>query len=187
MSPVSLQDAVQQLRDGQVIAYATEAVFGLGCDPDNESAVLSLLTIKQRPIEKGLILVAADWSQLQPYVDWASIPSARLATALASWPGPYTWVMPAASQTPKWLTGQFNSLAVRVSAHPQVRELCLEFGRPLVSTSANLTGFPACRSAAEVADQLAGRIGTILPGEVGGSINPSQILDVLSGEVLRPA
>ena len=95
--------------------------------------------------------------------------------------------MPAASQTPKWLTGQFNSLAVRVSAHPQVRELCLEFGRPLVSTSANLTGFPACRSAAEVADQLAGRIGTILPGEVGGAINPSQILDVLSGEVLRPA
>ena len=187
MSQVSLLNAVQQLRDGKVIAYATEAVFGLGCDPDNESAVLSLLGIKQRPIEKGLILVAANWSQLQPYVDWASIPSARLTTALASWPGPYTWVMPAASLTPKWLTGQFNSLAVRVSAHPQVRELCLAFGRPLVSTSANLTGFPACRSAAEVAEQLAGRIGTILSGEVGGATNPSLIRDVLSGEVLRPA
>jgi len=187
MSQISLLDAVQQLRDGAVIAYATEAVFGLGCDPDNESAVLSLLAIKQRPIEKGLILVAANWQQLTPYINCALIPPERLATALSSWPGPHTWVMPSASHTPKWLTGQFDSLAVRVSAHPQVQQLCLEFGKPLVSTSANLTGMLPCRTVGEVATQLAGRVQTILPGTVGGATNPSQIRDVMTGAVLRPA
>ena len=187
MSQISLLDAVQQLRDGAVIAYATEAVFGLGCDPDNESAVLSLLAIKQRPIEKGLILVAANWQQLTPYINCTLIPPERLATALSSWPGPHTWVMPSASHTPKWLTGQFDSLAVRVSAHPQVQQLCLEYGKPLVSTSANLTGMLPCRTVGEVATQLAGRVQTILPGTVGGATNPSQIRDVMTGAVLRPA
>ena len=62
-------DAITHLQAGNVIAYATEAVFGLGCDPDNEAAVHKLLAIKQRPVDKGLILIAADWSQLTAYVD----------------------------------------------------------------------------------------------------------------------
>jgi L-threonylcarbamoyladenylate synthase len=187
MSCSPLHEAVCQLRDGKVIAYATEAVFGLGCDPDNQQAVLQLLNIKQRPIEKGLILVAATWEQLQPYIDIDAVPEANLASALASWPGPFTWVMPAATKTPRWLTGQFSSLAVRISAHPQVQALCREFGKPIVSTSANLTGYPPCRTAGEVQFQLSARPLYVLAGTVSGSANPSQILDVMTGQILRPA
>ena len=81
-------------REG-VIAYATEAVFGLGCDPDSEAAVRRLLAIKQRPVEKGLILIAADLTQLQDYIDLSQISNEQLARVQASWPGPFTWIMPA--------------------------------------------------------------------------------------------
>lgn len=182
-----IAEAVKQLQLGHVIAYATEAVFGLGCDPDDEQAVQRLLDIKQRSVEKGVILIAADWEQLVPYVDLAQIPEPKLCQAFASWPGPFTWVMPAKSTTPRWLTGKFSSIAVRVSAHPQVQELCRAWGKPLVSTSANLSGEPPCRTGQEVLTQLAQRVDFILPGEVGGASNPSQIRDVLTGELLRPA
>ena len=182
----SLPDAVQQLHTGQVIAYATEAVFGLGCDPDNEQAVMRLLDIKQRPMAKGLILVAANWQQLRPYLDTTQVPAANMAIALASWPGPFTWVMPAARHTPHWLTGQFDSLAVRVSAHPQVQALCQAFDKPIVSTSANLTGCPPCRTVDEVEQQLKEQVPFILAGTVSGATNPSQIRDVMTGNTLRP-
>ena len=182
-----LVDAVRHLNQGHVIAYATEAVFGLGCDPDDVQAVMRLLQIKQRPIEKGVILVAASWEQLLLYVDLTRLPEDKLLQAKASWPGPFTWVMPANDKTPKWLTGQFDSIAVRVSAHPQVRELCLAWGKALVSTSANLSGEAPCRSEHEVETQLGGRVDFIMPGEVGGAINPSEIRDVLTGKLLRPA
>ncbi len=187
MSVDPYHDALFHLEHGGVIAYATEAVFGLGCDPDNGQAVAKLLAIKNRPVEKGLILIAASWEQLQPYIAVSEIPAECLAKALASWPGPYTWVMPAQPSTPAWLRGQFSSLAVRVSSHTQVHELCQAFGKPLVSTSANLSGLPPCRTAIEVGEQLAGSVDYILPGVVGGALNPSMILDVLTGEVLRPA
>jgi len=180
-------DAITHLQAGNVIAYATEAVFGLGCDPDDEAAVHKLLAIKQRPVDKGLILIAADWSQLTAYVDDERLTDVALRRVLASWPGPFTWVMPALPTTPRWLTGRFDSLAVRVTAHPQVRALCLAYGKPLVSTSANLSGEAPCRSAAEVWAQLGGRVDYVLPGAVGGATNPSQIRDACTGEVLRPA
>lgn len=183
----SLRQAVQSLRQGGVIAYATEAVFGLGCDPDDEQAVRRLLAIKQRPLEKGLILIAADWAQLAPYVDAGRLPPERLQAVLASWPGPFTWIMPVRLSTPRWLTGQFDSLAVRVSAHPQVQALCRAFGKPLVSTSANLSGQPPCRSDDEVRRQLTGRLDYVLPGRVGGRNNPSEIREALSGRLIRPA
>lgn len=115
-------------------------MFGLGCDPDSEAAVQRLLAIKQRPVEKGLILIAADLAQLQDYIDLSQLSDEQLARVQASWPGPFTWIMPARATTPSWLTGQFDTLAVRVTGHPQVQGLCRAFGKPLVSTSANLTG-----------------------------------------------
>ncbi len=180
-----LQKACQTLQSGGVIAYATEAVFGLGCDPDNQQAVHKLLRIKQRPVEKGLILIAADWDQLLPYLDIGQLTDEQLQRVFKSWPGPYTWVFPAKSTTPKWLTGQYTSLAVRMSAHPQVQALCQRFGKPLVSTSANLTTLPPCRTADEVRLQLADRIDYILPGNVGTQTNPSEIRDVITNQLFR--
>lgn len=179
--PVSV---IQELIKQNVIAYPTEAVFGLGCDPDSEAAVMQLLALKQRPVEKGLILIAADYQQLTPYIDDSQLSAEQKAVMFSSWPGPVTWVMPARPSTPRWLTGQFSSLAVRVSAHPLVRELCLAFGKPIVSTSANLTGLPPCRTAQEVLQQF-GEAFPVLHGETSGRQNPSEIRDVLTGNLIR--
>ena len=187
MNGHTLQLALEKLQHGAVIGYATEAVFGLGCDPDNEEAVRRLLDIKQRPIEKGLVLVAADVSQLLPYLDLSLLPEGRLSVILNSWPGPNTWIMPAKPDAPPWLKGRFNSLAVRVSAHPQVHDLCLAFGKPLVSSSANITGQPPARSALELEQQLGAELDYILPGRTQGLANPSLIRDGSTGAVLRPA
>ncbi|CAD7489477.1 Sua5/YciO/YrdC/YwlC family protein [Aeromonas dhakensis] len=179
--------AVAALQHDGVIAYATEAVFGLGCDPDSEVAVQRLLAIKQRPVEKGLILIAADLAQLQDYIDLEQLTSEQLAKVEASWPGPFTWIMPARPDTPAWLTGQFDTLAVRVTAHPQVQALCRAFGKPLVSTSANLTGEEPARRLTDIGELLASQLAYILPGEVGGQANPSEIKDARTGAVIRPS
>lgn len=177
----SVLGALEQQR---VIAYPTEAVFGLGCDPDSETAVEALLALKHRPREKGLILIADNFQQLLPYIDETALSHGQLQTILAAWPGPVTWVMPAKATTPNWLTGQYSSLAVRVTDHPLVKELCRQFGKPLVSTSANLNGQPPCRLADEVKQQF-GHDFPVLAGNVGGRENPSEIKDALTGHLIR--
>jgi L-threonylcarbamoyladenylate synthase len=180
----NLQFIVNQLRQQQVVAYPTEAVFGLGCDPDDQIAVEKLLQLKQRSWEKGLILIAADYEQLRPYVDDSQLTQEQMNHVFSRWPGPVTWVMPAHSATPKWLTGRFNSLAVRVSDHLLVRALCLAFGKPIVSTSANLSGLAPCKTYLAVKQQF-GQSFPVLDGMVGERQNPSEIRDALTGELFR--
>ena len=182
---IAISDAVTALQNQQVIAYPTEAVFGLGCDPMNEKAVQRLLTIKQRPVEKGLILIAADIAQLNDYIDLSQLSAAQIDKINQTWPGPATWVMPAKAQVPKWLTGQFDSIAVRVSSHPTVRDLCLSFGGPITSTSANLTGLTPCVTAEEVHNQLAPLLGAIVNESVGELAQPTTITDALTGKIYR--
>ncbi|MRS92432.1 L-threonylcarbamoyladenylate synthase type 1 TsaC [Enterobacteriaceae bacterium RIT714] len=180
----SIAHAVDVLKNEEVIAYPTEAVFGVGCDPDSEVAVTRLLELKQRPVEKGLILIAATFEQLRPYIDDSMLSQAQRDTIFAVWPGPVTFVFPAQPSTPRWLTGRFDSLAVRVTDHPLVVELCQTFGKPLVSTSANLTGLPPCRTSQEVLAQF-GNDFPVVRGETGGRLNPSEIRDALTGERFR--
>jgi L-threonylcarbamoyladenylate synthase len=184
-TPLSIEDATERLQQGGVIAYPTEAVWGLGCDPFNERAVHRLLAIKQRPMEKGLILIAGDLDQLRPYLDLAALPSGRLEEVLASWPGPHTWVMPATERTPAWITGVHASMAVRVSSHPTVVALCRAFGGPLVSTSANLSGQPAPLQRAELDPLLLARVDGVSEGETGGLPRATPIRDARTGQQLR--
>lgn len=181
----ALDSVIQALNDGGVIAYPTEAVFGLGCDPDNEAAVMALLAIKQRPVEKGLILIAADYQQLLPYVEDAAIPQEKREQIFSSWPGHVSWVLPASTTAPKWITGQFDSIAVRVSAHPIVQQLCRAYGKPLVSTSANLSGQPSITDPVELAQSLGSLLSAIMPGALGGATQPSQIRNALTGDIVR--
>ena len=183
MSSNQIKEAVQILQQGGVIAYPTEAVFGLGCDPDNHQAVKKLLAIKQRSRDKGLILIAADFQQLRPYL--GEIDKSLKAKILATWPGPVTWLWPAKPTVSSLLRGKHDTIAVRVTAHPLAAALCREFAGPLVSTSANLSGKPPTRSADEVRNQLGEQLDYVLEGKVGGRTKPSEIRDALSGEVLR--
>lgn len=177
-------DAINVLNNENVIAYPTEAVFGVGCDPDSETAVMRLLELKQRSVDKGLILIAANFEQLKPYIDDSMLTEAQREAVFARWPGPVTFVFPAPTTTPRWLTGRFDSLAVRVTDHPLVVALCQAYGKPLVSTSANLSGLPPCRSVDEVRAQF-GDDFPVVAGETGGRLNPSEIRDALTGELFR--
>jgi len=167
-----------------LVAYPTEAVFGLGCDPRNIAALRRLLALKQRSWRKGLILIADEWSQLASYLQ--PQPARVHARASASWPGPTTWLWPVRAQVSPWLRGAHPTLAVRIPAHPAARALCRVFGHALVSTSANRAGQNPARSALEVRRKLGAHTPIlILHGDVNRRARPSQILDLLSGQALR--
>ncbi len=182
-SPFQLRLAAETLRKGGILAWPTEAVYGIGCDPLNPHAVQRLLALKQRPLSKGLILVTANLDQLLPFIE--PPPEAQMQTVLDSWPGPHTWLLPASAQTPAWITGDTGMVAVRVTAHPVARNLCLAFGGALTSTSANRSARPPARNALEARLRCPGT-DTILHGPTGGQRNPTPIRNALSGEVLRP-
>lgn len=169
------------LADGGIIAYPTEAVYGLGCDPFNETAVNKLLAIKQRSVTKGLILIAADFSQIENLI----MPVPNLDEIKKTWPGPNTWVFPATKLVPKWITGDFDTVAVRITSHPIAKKLCLEFEKPLVSTSANLAGEEPVKHWQDLNPLLLEKIDYLLKGEVGGAAKPSTIRDAISGKILR--
>ncbi len=179
----ALQHAAKVLEEGGIIAYPTEAVFGLGCNPKDGQAVRRLLAIKQRPIEKGLILIAGNVAQLAAYVPSANFE--QYPHVLESWPGPHTWIMPCNTNTPIWLKGQYHSLAVRVTAHRQTAELCQLFGGAIVSTSANLSNTPPAATANDVKLALGKYIDYILDGPTSGLAEVSTIRDAVSGEQLR--
>lgn len=185
MNGPRLHTAVRAIRSGGIIAYPTEAVYGLGCDPYHEQAVRRLLALKRRPARKGLILIAADFAQLEPFLQPLS-PFDRTQLA-ATWPGPHTWLIPARPTTPSWLRGQHDTLAVRVTAHPLAAALCRACGYPLVSTSANLSGRPPARSALAVRRQLGRQLDYILAGLVGGAAQPTTIRDLRTGLRIRGA
>ncbi|WP_062267116.1 L-threonylcarbamoyladenylate synthase [Endozoicomonas arenosclerae] len=172
------------IEQGGVIAYPTEAVWGLGCDPWNREAVYRVLDIKHRPVEKGLILIASSQEQIQPLLSQLS--EAQRETLSASWPGPYTWLLPDPEQwTPDWIRGKFDTVAVRVSAHPVVKMLCEQAGHPLVSTSANRAGEPPLMSEQQVQEHMGDQVNLIVTGETGPQSEPSEIRDLQTGQVIR--
>ncbi len=183
MSPWLLYQVCHCLAQGGVIAYPTEAVYGLGCDPDNFTAVLRLLDIKQRPWRKGLILLGADLAQFSPYILPLSAEKVQKITAPRQ--RPVTWLVPARMDAPYWLTGESDLLAVRVAQHPVASRLCRLWGKPLVSTSANRAGLPALKTATQVRHQWGQRLDWIVNAPVGGQNRPSEIRNVLSDEIIR--
>jgi L-threonylcarbamoyladenylate synthase len=174
---------VKVLAGGGVIACPTEAVWGLSCDPFDDAAIQRLLDLKQRPADKGLILVAGASSQLDFLL--AELPEVLRQKLEVSWPGPNTWLVPHRGRVSPLVHGRFDSVAVRVSGHPQVRELCMAFGGPLVSSSANVAGSPAPKTTFAVRRYFGRSLDGLLPGRVGAASRPSTIRDVFSDEVFR--
>ncbi len=181
ISAFRLRRAIEALQGGELIAYPTEGVWGLGCDPDNGVAVFELLALKQRPLEKGLILVAASMEQLAPYLH--NLSASQQDTLKNSWPGAYTWLVPVNEQVPWWISGGQATVALRVSAHPVVKALCEAFGGPIVSTSANVSGRRAAISLLEV--QLHFPEIVRMPGNLTHAGKPSTIQDLQSGKLVR--
>lgn len=181
---VILKQASDTVRSGGVIAYPTEAVYGLGCDPWNEAAVRRILALKQRSVDQGLIVIAATVEQLVGLI--APLTAEISARVLPTWPGPVTWLVPATADCPRWLTGTHNTLAVRVTAHPLAAALCRAAG-PLVSTSANPHDRPPARNAQTVRQYFPSGLDYVVEGEVDATARPSEIRMASSGEIIRPA
>ena len=184
MAKLNIQRACQSLKQGNVIAYPTEAVWGLGCDPQNEAAVGKILRLKNRPVHKGLILVSGSIAQFEPLLNKLS--REQRDKLIASWPGHITWLVPDSDNlTPEWIKGDHQSVAIRVSGHTIVQELCSAFGGPIVSTSANEAGEEAIRSRLILEDKFADKIACIVDGGLGQAAKPSEMRDLLSGRVIR--
>jgi L-threonylcarbamoyladenylate synthase len=180
---LAIRRAATVIRAGGVVAYPTEAVWGLGCNPLDAAAVTRVLELKNRPMSMGLVLIAADAGQFEGWIE--PLPPEAEARLSASWPGPVTWVVPAQAWVPEWVHGGRGSLALRVTAHPQSAALCRAADMPIISTSANRSGRRPARSAAQVRRWFGGGVDFILGGATGGRERPSEIRDALTGRAVR--
>lgn len=176
-----IERACMTLEQGQLLAYPTEAVWGLGCDPHNDAALQALLWLKQRPWHKGLIVVTAHLADVLPWL--LPLSEQQQHVICAPQPHPTTWLLPCKPNVSPLLVGHHSSLAVRISTHPVVKALCEQFG-PVVSTSANRSGHPANTSFVQVQRHFSHDVGYVLPGALGGHHAPSQIR-TLSGQRVR--
>lgn len=175
--------AISSLNKGGVVLYPTESVYGLGASPDNEEAIKKIIKIKQRPPEKGFILIAAKVDMILPFIKkpndtlWQKI--------LNTWPGPVTWVFEKNDDALTLLSGKFNSLAIRVTEHPIAKKLSELFQKPLISTSANISGEPPVKTFAGLNPNLTDKVDCIIKGDCGNLAKPTPIFDALTGKQLR--
>jgi len=183
LSRKSLAIAIEQLHLGNLIAYPTESIYGLGCDPFNESAVLKLIDLKNRSVLKGLILVISDWDHLKKLDIQVSKEQYEIMSK--TWPGNVTWLVPKSKKIPSWIAGKFDTVAIRMPDHIVPRQLAKDFGGPIVSTSANLKDSIPCRTYSEVKEVFGDSIDYIVPGDVGGYSKPSIIRDLVTLEIIR--
>jgi L-threonylcarbamoyladenylate synthase len=180
-----LHDAADVLHRGGVLAYPTEAVFGLGCDPHSRTAFERIFALKQRPATQGVLLIAADFSQVERYVDMTKVPVDVLTQVRTSWPGPFTWVFPRSHEVPEWVAGTHPGIALRISAHEPAAALCRAFGGALVSTSANPHGEPPARDLATVTKYFGDGLDGMVDASLGGAAQPTTIRDALTGAIIR--
>lgn len=179
-----LSETVAALAAGGVVAYPTEAVFGLGCLPDHPDALARLAAIKGRTADRGMILIGDSFEQLRPYV--AELDAETEARVCATWPGAVSWVLPARADLHPLVTGGRGTVAVRVPDHALARALCTELGSAITSTSANRSGSAPALDAATVSASMGEQLDAVLDGATGGRTAPSEIRDAISGVTLRP-
>lgn len=182
MGPWALNRLAQALSRGAVIAYPTDTIWGFGCDPFNEASVARLLQIKQRPVDKGLILLSSSLLYCESLIE---IDAAQRETLRKPVDQPTTWLVRASDRCPAWIRGNHDTVAIRLTDHPLLRYLCEQLYRPLVSTSANRAGRPAARNALVLRRQFAGELDAIVGGFDAGSGKPSRIKSLASGNTLR--
>ncbi|WP_237059861.1 L-threonylcarbamoyladenylate synthase [Microbulbifer sediminum] len=185
VSPLDVRFAARALAAGGVIAHPTESVWGLACDPNNRDAVERLLRLKDRPLAKGLILVSGDEGDFSPLLD--NLTGNQLQQLHRTWPGPVTWLVPHFGRVPPWISGAHHSVALRCTDHPFTAALCRAFGGAIVSTSANPAGAQPARHRYQVLRYFGGALDFVGGGTTGGRSSPSEIRDLVSGDIVRPA
>jgi L-threonylcarbamoyladenylate synthase len=175
----SLGSVLEHLKSGKTIAYPTEGVWGLGCDPRNPNAIENLLSLKARSPSKGLILIA---SQFEHFLEFSHVEDYK-DKLLSKWPGPHTWLVPSKEKLSPLIKGNNDKVALRLSNHQTVCNLCDAFGDAIVSTSANKEGRPTLSGPKEILECFPEV--KVLEGKLGGLEKPSTIQDVVTDIILR--
>ncbi|MFT5112234.1 MAG: L-threonylcarbamoyladenylate synthase [Parasphingorhabdus sp.] len=183
MSSHIFRVAARTLRQGGVIGYPTESCYGLGCNPMHRRAAVSIIRLKRRSLSQGLLLVGAHIGHIKPYLSAEAMD--MLEEPLQSWPGPFTWLLPASKRTPYWITGGRDCVAVRISANRTIQRLCRNFAGAIVSTSANPHGRPSAKTRSQVIRYFPDKLEMVVVGAIDGNPKPSQIKDARTGTILR--
>ena len=178
----ALRHAIHCIHRCGVIVYPTETVYGIGCDPLCEDAVERIFNIKGREAGKGLILIASRIEQLDEFID---VPDNKDRASMVAEAEPTSWVVPARNNTPAWVTGGRDTVAVRITSQPDVAYLCDRLGHSLVSTSANLSGQKPASNALQLHRYFDGLVDSILVSEHPMTGQSSKIRDLKSRRLLR--
>lgn len=181
-SEFAIRHALHQIKHGGVIAYPTETVYGLGCDPMNFEAVQYLSKLKNRDGSKGLILLACDLDQLEGFIN---VPDENDREKIQQTNKPTSWIVPAKDTVPDWLTGNTRTLAVRISNHPVVKKLCYRLDSPLVSTSANPSGKKPALNALQLHRYFQNTINAILISDDKQCGQPSTLRWLHDDKIVR--
>lgn len=184
MSPWAIKRLSQAVEDGAVIAYPTDTIWGLGCHPLLASSAIKILNIKQRPVDKGLILLSSRIEYCKPYID-SDLPEEQIDLISQERQNPTTWLVPAAKNCPVWLSGGFSTVALRITEHPFVDALCCEMHSPIVSTSANRHRRSTIRNALQARRQFGEEVDYIVNGFEAGTNRASAIKLLETGNIIR--
>ena len=184
MSPWALNRLVQALSRGAVIGYPTDTIWGFGCDPLDPESVVRILQLKQRPADKGLILLS---SRLEYCAAFIELDQAQRDLIQLPTERPTTWLVSASDACPPWIRGNHATVAIRITDHPLLGYLCGRLQSPLVSTSANQAGKSTVRSALQLRRQFGNQLDFIVTGFNTGDARPSEIKSLASGNLLRTA
>ncbi|MCJ8312532.1 MAG: L-threonylcarbamoyladenylate synthase [Saccharospirillaceae bacterium] len=171
------------IKQGAVFAYPTETVWGLGCSPFHYDAVMRILDIKHRDLNKGLILLVGQWDQLGEL--FAQLPAKDRMLLNQPTLDPTTYLIEHKNLIPSWITGQFKTVAVRRSTNAWIKQICAQLGHPIVSTSANVSGQKTVRNKYVATKQFYSQVDFIAPGDVDSKTKPSKIIHLSTQKRLR--
>ncbi len=182
----NIAEAADLIRAGELVAFPTETVYGLGADALRADAARKIYAAKGRPSDNPLIVHIADFAQLEAIA--SNVPEEAKILADAFWPGPMTVIVPKNGRVPYETTGGMDTVAVRMPNHPAALRLIRESGRLIAAPSANRSGKPSPTEAAHVLCDMDGRIPLILDGGAVGIGLESTILDLTEKTpmILRP-
>ena len=186
---LAIKKACRDLQAGELIAYPTEAVFGLGCDAFNIKALKKLRAIKNRTSHKGFIVICSSIEQLKKSFPGIQLTKEQWGQLTQPQSHPTTWLLPITqnikSSRNRYLVGKNRSLAVRISEHPLAKALCEQFGGPIVSSSANKAGAKPAKKLMLVRKNFRKQVKNYVAGALGDFVEPSQIIDIKTGKVIR--
>ncbi|PCI07831.1 MAG: threonylcarbamoyl-AMP synthase [Gammaproteobacteria bacterium] len=180
-SDFSIRRAAYIIRCGGIIAYPTETIYGLGCNPLDAAAVEKINTIKQRPLNKQFILLAGHIDQIKPLINLSD----EQENLIRQTSEPTSWIVDASTQAPAWLTSPENTLTIRISKNNLVKKLCHTLRHAVISTSANLTGKPPAKNNLEIQKYFGGILDMTLATNKKLNAKPSKIIRLCDNHIIR--